>query len=209
MIQRYKPILQGWWLIETWDVLKSNSLPSSGPSVSINRNMRCIEITLPRFLSASGSMININMRCIEMLISFAMLKFAFGLIETWDVLKSKTMADMEVATKINRNMRCIEMELNTPELPQDETINRNMRCIEIRNGSGRAESGNMIHRNMRCIEIRRWALPWCCQRRLIETWDVLKYTVLLPDLIQRERLIETWDVLKFKAAALLRCVVPD
>ena len=28
-------------------------------------------------------------------------------------------------------MRCIEMELNTPELPQDETINRNMRCIEI------------------------------------------------------------------------------
>ena len=119
------------------------------------------------------------------------------LIETWDVLKSKTMADMEVATKINRNMRCIEMELNTPELPQDETINRNMRCIEIRNGSGRAESGNMINRNMRCIEIRRWALPWCCQRRLIETWDVLKYTVLLPDLIQRERLIETWDVLKF------------
>ena len=166
MIQRYKPILQGWWLIETWDVLKSNSLPSSGPSVSINRNMRCIEITLPRFLSASGSM-------------------------------------------INRNMRCIEMELNTPELPQDETINRNMRCIEIRNGSGRAESGNMINRNMRCIEIRRWALPWCCQRQLIETWDVLKYTVLLPDLIQRERLIETWDVLKFKAAALLRCVVPD
>ncbi len=145
---------------------------------------------------------------LKSLVNLAKVEVA-GLIETWDVLKFlKYFGIIIYAIRLIETWDVLKYCVVCPKVIGNQ-INRNMRCIEIRNGSGRAESGNMINRNMRCIEIRQWALPWCCQRRLIETWDVLKYTVLLPDLIQRERLIETWDVLKFKAAALLRRVVPD
>ncbi len=54
------------WLIETWDVLKSNPLLQG--------------ILEPR-------MINRNMRCIEIWGVWVSAWARYGLIETWDVLK--------------------------------------------------------------------------------------------------------------------------
>ena len=51
-------------LIETWDVLKCNLTNYIISSDSINRNMRCIEISSAVILSAAFA-INRNMRCIE------------------------------------------------------------------------------------------------------------------------------------------------
>ena len=61
------------------------------------------------------------------------------------------------ASMINRNMRCIEMQVSLAPWADVPTINRNMRCIEICSGchSHRIEKG------------------------LIETWDVLKYWLIL------------------------------
>ena len=55
------------WLIETWDVLKWSMLISFASFASINRNMRCIEITVLDPKPILRRMINRNMRCIEIL----------------------------------------------------------------------------------------------------------------------------------------------
>ena len=75
----------------------------------INRNMRCIEMTIQALCNTLLRMINRNMRCIEMLLCL------MTLMNT---------------TSINRNMRCIEMKNH---LLLFALINRNMRCIEIHN----------------------------------------------------------------------------
>ena len=53
------------WLIETWDVLKLIFLQLGMRRLPINRNMRCIEITLADDIADNRSTINRNMRCIE------------------------------------------------------------------------------------------------------------------------------------------------
>ena len=77
--------------------------------VTINRNMRCIEIRLKL------SEMCMKMRLIE---TWDVLKSwqveekkscGCRLIETWDVLKCNIMRGVDVLDKINRNMRCIEM----------------------------------------------------------------------------------------------------
>ncbi len=96
------------------------------------------------------------------------------LIETWDVLKFWYVNSRLNAYRINRNMRCIEMLGIHVEIRKKLWINRNMRCIEIWCG---------------------W-FAWSNNKRLIETWDVLKSEIDLAEFTQEERLIETWDVLK-------------
>ena len=54
----------------------------------------------------------------------------------------------------------------------------------------------MINRNMGCIEIIFAHIQNWLNRRLIETWDVLKYIFIDLLKILGIRLIETWDVLK-------------
>ena len=75
-------------LIETWDVLKYDLAERIGKSRTINRNMRCIEISKNRQERANSPWINRNMRCIEMWFLPAACKTCLWLIETWDVLKS-------------------------------------------------------------------------------------------------------------------------
>ena len=77
-----------------------------------------------------------------------------GLIETWDVLKSLTQSVPYNFVMINRNMRCIEMWIHIFQHFSWFRINRNMRCIEI----------------LLNILLRQKIF------RLIETWDVLKWS---------------------------------
>ena len=64
-------------------------------------------------------------------------------------------------------------------------------------GFAGAESGvSAINRNMRCIEITADRPVPDQARRLIETWDVLKYVTLSIENGTGSWLIETWDVLK-------------
>ena len=131
--------------------LNSKSGSSSGVTISINRNMRCIWIytdTQDRWLLP---MINRNMRCIWIHYFFVV--------------------PLSVAP-INRNMRCIwielaeekeyekkdkqehEMYLNrcrTRDCRCDTGINRNMRCIWIKKGHNDSCPRCRINRNMRCI----------------------------------------------------------
>ena len=139
-------------LIETWDVLKYQSSSATIATISINRNMRCIEICVE-----SNSMPGIFglIETWDVLKSGQLAKSACchcRLIETWDVLKYIQYSFLRSSTQINRNMRCIEIIQNTPESPARFPINRNMRCIEM----------SPIW--------QYWDRP--C--RLIETWDVLK-----------------------------------
>ena len=57
----------------------------------------------------------------------------------------------------------------------------------------------MINRNMGCIEMRSYFGNMTIARRLIETWDVLKFDKDYEDDYIYPRLIETWDVLKYPA----------
>ena len=54
-------------LIETWDVLKCKVAKDFLDTNTINRNMRCIEITLMLLKVADYALINRNMRCIEII----------------------------------------------------------------------------------------------------------------------------------------------
>ena len=95
-------------LIETWDVLKSLELNQPATADQINRNMRCIEISLccnnyiprrrlietwdvlksaKRFKYVCNALINRNMRCIEIIGIQIFQALSDRLIETWDVLK--------------------------------------------------------------------------------------------------------------------------
>ncbi len=103
-----------------------------------------------------------------------------------------------VFTMINRNMRCIEMPFTWQMPTPNSLINRNMRCIEISPLPSRATNSSPINRNMRCIEMYGQGKSRTCQRRLIETWDVLKWLLTINAVGRRIRLIETWDVLKYK-----------
>ena len=58
-------------------------------------------------------------------------------------------------------------------------INRNMRCIEISETAQGEVRGQTINRNMRCIEIYSRSRGRSRIRWLIETWDVLKYDIIL------------------------------
>ena len=53
---------------------------------------------------------------------------------------------------------------------------------------------------MRCIEIEQRLENCMGDRRLIETWDVLKLCVVVCSQRLETGLIETWDVLKFTCA---------
>ena len=50
-----------------------------------------------------------------------------------------------------------------------------MRCIEIAMGGNMVNMGGGINRNMRCIEMLGYSFEEAITKRLIETWDVLKY----------------------------------
>ena len=143
------------WLIETWDVLKSMCAPTTPFAFAINRNMRCIEIPIFRDSRSLPCLINRNMRCIEMAFFRYQKEGFYRLIETWDVLKYLLFQYVfKFPFKINRNMRCIEMQNKTGDFTSFTGINRNMRCIEIF--------------SVYLLMLRYF--------RLIETWDVLKYT---------------------------------
>ena len=75
-------------LIETWDVLKCVRLLDVSFGLTINRNMRCIEI----------------------LAGCSVYLWRSRLIETWDVLKYGEKLYWNYWLQINRNMRCIEMQ---------------------------------------------------------------------------------------------------
>ena len=75
-------------------------------------------------------------------------------------------------------------------------INRNMRCIEMCIWLKVSYREIMINRNMRCIEIGLQRPSEQAIRRLIETWDVLKYWCHTLCIWIQIWLIETWDVLK-------------
>ena len=119
-------------LIETWDVLKSNRyIRNSTRSHLINRNMRCIEMSVTGILISEYLQINRNMRCIEIAVSVAGISYLKGLIETWDVLKWFGNYWIAFNIWINRNMRCIEIIEGIIKGGGTMLINRNMRCIEI------------------------------------------------------------------------------
>ena len=182
----------------------------------INRNMRCIEMMLCRFL---------RLRSCRLIETWDVLKFIFHscqirhcrrlietwdvlkwcsnaaaipvrlwLIETWDVLKCFRRAWQRSFTTINRNMRCIEILWSSTE-EWWRLINRNMRCIEI--SAFRLHQAQLwqINRNMRCIEMN-WENPETSNRminRNMRCIEILKPLLAAPLLM---RLIETWDVLK-------------
>ena len=125
--------------------------------ISINRNMRCIEIVARRLLARPYD----------------------RLIETWDVLKLILCPQFCCQNMINRNMRCIEISVLWRQAAGSGRINRNMRCIEIQvcclfhhRCSGLIETWDvlkffrkmkeevmiLINRNMRCIEISQTRL---------------------------------------------------
>ena len=54
----------------------------------------------------------------------------------------------------------------------------------------------MINGNMGCIEIERRICNKYFDKRLMETWDVLKLVIGMLPRGFAERLMETWDVLK-------------
>ena len=120
--------------------------------ISINRNMRCIEIVARRLLARPYD----------------------RLIETWDVLKLILCPQFCCQNMINRNMTCIEISVLCRQAAGSGRINRNMRCIEIALLLLQQCLPMLINRNMRCIEIafRMFWMLWIV--RLIETWDVLK-----------------------------------
>ncbi len=64
-------------------------------------------------------------------------------------------------------------------------INRNMGCIEISAGVVSPRTASSINRNMGCIEISLFAPKKNFVRRLIETWDVLKYLMMIYFFRQR------------------------
>ena len=74
-------------LIETWDVLKFFGSIFLVRISTINRNMRFIEMPVPKSFDFCTVTINRNMRCIEMLQSEDRVHRLGRLIETWDVLK--------------------------------------------------------------------------------------------------------------------------
>ena len=120
----------------------------------INRNMRCIEISISGTRCPDSALINRNMRCIEIRPLFLSL---FQIIS------------------INRNMRCIEICHTQQRKCVQSWINRNMRCIEISGNLAELGRGKQINRNMRCIEICYFQLLPVRVHGLIETWDVLKW----------------------------------
>ena len=141
------------WLTLTWDVLKCWEDRMANLLLTININMRCIEIiyvcyrfltvirlTLtwdvlkcPRHIEFCGNFvpININMRCIEILQAFHKCFLSTRLTLTWDVLKYATVILWNKNTMININMRCIEMSAVDVCKDGIVAINTNMRCIEI------------------------------------------------------------------------------
>ena len=136
------------------------------------------------------------MRCIEILVFFFVRPCLYWLIETWDVLKyicSRTCScpflrlietwdvlkfsgagAYNAGVAINRNMRCIEINILLLVVLPFPPINRNMRCIEIHVSHNIIEQPCRINRNMRCIEMGIDANAAASEKRLIETWDVLK-----------------------------------
>ena len=87
-------------------------------------------------------------------------------------------------------------------------INRNMRCIEMCICLKVSYREIMINRNMRCIEIGLQRPSEQAIRRLIETWDVLKWRtscgVNTSKLINRNmRCIEIWHLSK-----ILQGIIP-
>ena len=96
-------------LIETWDVLKqfSNDLPVV--SDSINRNMRCIEISETGDYCADEIRLIETWDVLKFSLRFCHFRLLLRLIETWDVLKSVVEIPCAAFPKINRNMRCIEI----------------------------------------------------------------------------------------------------
>ena len=62
-----------------------------------------------------------------------------------------------------------------------------------------------INRNMRCIEIKSGCPSLPQSKRLIETWDVLKFPGGHAIHMRLSGLIETWDVLKSQMAVVGVC----
>ena len=62
---------------------------------------------------------------------------------------------------------------------------------------------------MRCIEIYRMQAAAGSLWRLIETWDVLKFTCACKTGFNWLRLIETWDVLKWVQFGSIGIVLAD
>ncbi len=78
--------------------------------------------------------------------------------------------------KINRNMGCIEITFQLFQNVLLFWINRNMGCIEMQLDIFDMTRPALINRNMGCIEMRTPIRFAMAVNRLIETWDVLKYT---------------------------------
>ena len=97
----------------------------------INRNMGCIEIPKNFKNIVEIPKINRNMGCIEMILCDLLYSVQYGLIETWDVLKSINNGFNILSQEINRNMGCIEMLATACTERIAQKINRNMGCIEI------------------------------------------------------------------------------
>ena len=139
-------------LIETWDVLKSPEWMTGKDYIEINRNMRCIEIVGACGKWLWSGAINRNMRCIEIHPTRPLCRSDYGLIETWDVLKSSRRPVVPVLIKINRNMRYIEIRQTLRMRPSQP------RLIET-------------------WDVLKWTYgltEYDSAVRLIETWDVLK-----------------------------------
>ena len=120
--------------------------------ISINRNMRCIEIVARRLLARPYD----------------------RLIETWDVLKLILCPQFCCQNMINRNMRCIEISVLCRQAAGSGRINRNMRCIEMQRTRIRRHVGKWL---IETWDVLKFIYPvWLCTpiSRLIETWDVLK-----------------------------------
>ena len=112
-VLKYKPLKSFipvfLWLIETWDVLKYDFMAEVDSALSINRNMRCIEI---RWESPWP------VRYVGLIETWDVLKLVLcrnwwlcpvRLIETWDVLKFPKLSAVIAIRSINRNMGCIEI----------------------------------------------------------------------------------------------------
>ena len=137
-------------LIETWDVLKFCPLEIVRSATMINRNMRCIEIVGACGKWLWSGAINRNMRCIEIHPTRPLCRSDYGLIETWDVLKSSRRPVVPVLIKINRNMRYIEIRQTLRMRPSQPRL---------------IETWDVLKCEERDDE-------WWAVRRLIETWDV-------------------------------------
>ena len=126
----------------------------TSPSVvTLNSNIRCIEISEKHGEYAAYSQLNSNIRCIEMTEIFLQRQLLSRWIVTLDVLKYKYNDGRKKRGTLNSNIRCIEIKNRTNAAKNKIVLNSNIRCIEIGTQAAVRKLLDMLNSNIRCIEM--------------------------------------------------------